>query len=155
MGSFLIVLVSNRLQQFLLSTDMIANMNTNMNSTMKTGAQRAERSEASEAPPLHRHDYENEHAHEHEYELHNENGRRASRAKRGDRGALPLHRHDYEHEREHELHNENGRRARFPPCTDMNTNRDHFLNTFRKWSSLKPDPSLLGFATGMIFNGEI
>ena len=104
---------------------MITNLNTNMNSTMKTGAERAERSEASEGPPLHRHDYEYKHEHDYEYEFHNENGCRASRAKRGERGT--------------------------PPYTDLNTNKDHFLATFRKWSSLKPDPSLLGLATGIIF----
>ena len=68
-------------------TDMITNMSTNMNSAMKTGAERAERIDASDAPPLHRHDYEHKHEHEHEYELNNENGHRASRAKRCERGA--------------------------------------------------------------------
>ena len=47
----------------------------------------SEPSEARRArnPPLHRHDYEHEHVHE----LHNAKGRRASPAKRGERGTHP------------------------------------------------------------------
>ena len=66
-------------------TNMNTDMNTNMNSTMKTGAERAERSHACDAPPLRRQQYE----HAHKNELHNENGRRTSRAKPGERGASP------------------------------------------------------------------
>ena len=81
---------------------------------MKPGTERAERSKASEAPPLHRYEYEHEYKHECENELHNQNGRRASRAKREEQGTTPY--------------------------TDMSTDRDHFLNTFRKVSSLSSYP---------------
>ena len=70
----------------------------------------SEPSEARQARCPYTHDYE----HENNYELHNENGRRVSRAKRGERGNSSLHRHEHE--------------------------QGHFLNTFRRWSLLKPWP---------------
>ena len=96
--------------------------------------------------------------HEHEHELHNENRRRASRAKRGERGAPPLHGHKHEHEHTHEheykLHNENGRRASrakrgergAPPCTDMNSNMSTNMNT-----TMNPNLLLLGSFAGIFF----
>ena len=64
---------------------MITNksMNTNMNCTMKMGAERAQGSEASEAPPFHRQDYQ----HEHEYPLQNETG--AERAEGSEASEAP------------------------------------------------------------------
>ena len=80
----------------------------------RTGSVRAERSEASEAPPLRRHEYEHEYKHDCEYELHNENGRRASQAKRGERGA--------------------------PPYTDINTNRPTFQTRLGSGPHWAPTP---------------
>ena len=66
-----------------------------MTSTIHTGTERAERSEASEAPPPYTDISANMNVN---IELHTTHGCRASRAKRGERGAPPLHRHKYEQE---------------------------------------------------------
>ena len=92
-------------------------------------------------------------------ELHNDNGPRASKAKRGERGTLPLRRHEHKHGCEHALRNANGHRAngakRGEPCapplyTDISTNMnyqtpssvrvlcwDNFVEAFRNISDPK------------------
>ena len=73
----------------------------------------------------------------------------ARRAKRGERGAPTLHRHDYNHEHENELHNENGHRASgaerserdVPPYTDMNTNMNTNMNANMRTYNAPPSPS--------------
>ena len=103
-----------------LCTDMITNMNANMNPTMKTGTERAARSKASEASLVRRHEYKNEQ----EHELHSESRRIASRAKRGERDAPSLHRHEYSDARTHTI----------PTPSVKAICWDHFLGDYQKSS---------------------